>query len=265
MKRIAIMMLALMLACAGVAQAAEWTGELGPSRPYENEPEINLDETLGYMMFYPSDGLRAQGACQELYIYLPREDVTAGEATLYLLTEEDGEVWSTAMNNTEAVTCREITEEELDGLLWGGGTCFEIRLPKTLELGKNYFVNLERGCIVAENGVENVSIGGNDSWSFSLEGEYGVSGMDYRRKSDSGKVEEQQLIPQAGDEIHFDLVLGGNAAMAAIYQFGDSVEFVMTTFTESCEVTGTVTTDSPIWGVVFLDEQGGMLQQVMFR
>ena len=253
------MVMALMLVCTGVAQAAEWADGLSPSRPYENMPEVNLDERLGYMMFFPNAELSMEGACQQLFIYLPREDVVAGESTITLMSEEDGEVWSTAMSNTEAVIQRAITEDELDGLLWGGGTCFEIRLPRTLELGKHYYVNMARGCIVAQNGKESLQISGEESWSFSLQGEYGVSGMEYLRK------DEPVLTPQAGDEIRFDLVLGGDAAMAAIYQYNDTADFLVATFTESTEVTGTVTAENPTWGVAFMDEQGAILSQVQFR
>ena len=258
MKRVAIWMLILLLACAGVAQAAEWPEGLGPSKPYLNMPELDLSEQLGYMMFYPDVKMSVETVCQRLYIYLPREDVKAASGTFYLLTEEDGEVWRTTLNGA-AVTQREITEDELDGLLWGGGTCFEIQLPRSLELGKTYFVNMERSCIVSTGGAQNVQIGGKDSWRFTVDGDYGVSGMAYLRR------QEPVLQPKAGDSISFTIVLGGDAKSAAVYQYDDSVDFLTTSFTTTCEVTGNVDSDAPHWGVIFLDAEGNILKKVEFQ
>lgn len=263
MKRMAAILLALAMLSVGVAQAGEWAEGTSPAKPYPDQPEINLEEQLGYMMFYPQAGAPVENACQRLYIYLPREDVRAGEGTLYLFTDEDGQIWDTAMNNTDAVTVRAISEDELDGLLWGGGTCFEVLLPRTLELGKTYYVNMTRGCVVADGGAENPQIGGT-SWSFAVEGEYGVSGMEYLRPLGNGQYEERVAHPRAGDEIRFDLVLGGEAAIAAIYKYHDSVDFLTTTFDESCEVTGEVMGENLVWGVMFLDGEGRELSRVEF-
>ena len=264
MKRIVAWILTALLICAGFAQAAEWTDGRSPSKPYGDGPEINLEETLGYMMFFPKAGNAVQAACDRLYIYLPREDVKAGEGTFYLLNEDDGLIWSTTMNDTAAIAQRSINEAELEGLLWGGGTCFEIALPRSLELGKPYFVNMTRGCIVADNGVENAQIGGTEEWAFTVEGEYGVSGMEYRRAMADGSYEEQLLQPQAGDEIRFDLVLGGDAVVASIYVLNGSVDFLSTTYTEDGEVIGEVVSEDVSWGVVFLDAENNVLDRVEF-
>lgn len=263
MKRIIAWTLAMLLLVTGTAMAAEWEEGLSPNKPYTDVPEIDLETRVGYMMFYPQEKTPVENACQRLYIYLPREDVTAGEGTLHLFTKEDGEVWSVAMNNTEAITQRIINEAELTGLLWGGGTCFEVLLPRSLELGKTYYANMTRGCIVADNGVESPQLGGT-AWSFAVAGNYGVSGMEYRRALADGRYEEQVLSPEVGDEIRFDLVLGGDAAVAAIYKYHDSVDFVTTTFTESCEVVGKVTSENLVWGVMFLDADGNELNRVEF-
>lgn len=272
MKKAIALVLALIM-CMGVAQAAQWEEGTSPSQPYPGVPEIKLDEQMGYMMFYPTDkaqmGVKMgiETACQRLYIYLPREDVKAGDATFYLCSEavKRGEIWKTAMSNTEAVTQRPITEEELDGLLWGGGTCFEIKLPETLELGTTYFVNMERGCIVSDDGVDSPEVGGTDAWTFTLEGDWGVNKMTYRRALDNGKYEEGLLSPKGGDEIRFDLVLGGDAVAAVVNRFADeSVEFDSSYFTESGEVTGMVMKENPQWLVVFLDDSGNELNRVEF-
>lgn len=263
MKRIAALLLAALLLCVGAAQA-EWQEGTSPAKPYDTVPEVNLDEQMGYIMVFPKPGNAIQYACQRLYIYLPREDVKAGSGTFYLLNEEDGLIWSTGMNDTDAITQRSINAAELVGLMWGGGTCFEIKLPKTLELGKPYFVNMESGCIVTENGVANVQIGGTDSWAITVEGDFGVSSMEYRRAKGYGTYEEQLLNPQPGDEIRFDLVMGGDAVLASIYDLNGSVEFEQTTFTSSCEVIGEVVLEDLSWGVVFLDGENNVLSRVEF-
>lgn len=258
MKRIAIMMLALLLVCPAAA-AADWPEGLGPGQPYQGSPEVNLAEKLGYMVFAPDAGIPASNACQQLQVYLPREDVQPGEGVFTLYTAAGEEVWRAAMNDPEAVTRRDLREDELTGLMWGGGTCFEIRLPRTLELGETYFVNLTRGCIVTDGGVDNAQIGGTDAWRFTLEGDFGVSGMAYRRAG------QDVLTPESGDEIRFDLTLGGEAVIASIYQSGDTADFPLTTFTESGTVTGAVTAENPVWGVLFLDAQGGVVRKIEFH
>ena len=258
MKKLMVWSLVLVLMCAGLAQAAEWSDGRSPSQPYVGVPEVNLNEIMGYMMFYPSAKMTKDYACQRLFIYLPREDVKAGKGTLYLVDQDaNQQVWSTTMNNTAAVRQRPITDAELTSLLWGGGTCFEIRLPKTLAVGKNYFVNMTRECIVSNDGkVDNPEVGGTTAWAINIGGQFGVSNMEYRRPNGDGTYQEQLLTPQVGDEIRFDLVLGGEAAMAVVYAYNDSVDFIQQTYTESCEVIGSVTGDTIGWGVTFLDAAG---------
>lgn len=259
MKRLFAILLAMLMLCACVAQAAEWADGKSPSKPYSGVPEVNLSENIGYMMFYPNPTMRIQYACQRLFIYLPREDVKAGNGQLHLYTQEDGEIWSTMMSNPIAVTVRPATEEELTGLMWGSGTCFEIKLPKTLELNKYYYVNLERNCIVTLDGMlDNPEVGGTTDWGFTVGGMYGVSGMEYLRDG------ETALYPMAGDTIRFNLVLGGDAVQAVLFAYNDSVNFPLTLFTYGGEITGSVSAGSPAWGVIFLDAEGNELQIVEF-
>ena len=268
---IALALALTMLLCVGTAHAAEWPAGTGPSQPYEGRPEVDLNEEFGYLMFYPDQDpdsgvqLFMSHACQRLYIYLPREDVKIGDGTFYLLSERPGVIWQTKMDNADAITLRPIDDNELDGLLWGGGVCVEIKLPQTLELGRDYFVNMTRGCLIAGDGIDSPEVGGKDAWSFTLEGDYGVNLMEYRRALGNGKYEEGILRPQAGDEVRFDLVLGGDAAMAVVNRFTDnSVEFATQLYQESGEVIGTVLGDDPAWYVIFMDEQGAELSRVEF-
>ena len=260
MKRIMALALFLLMLSMAAAQAAEWGEGKSPDNPYSGLPAMELSETVGYMMPYPNAAMSAQNSCQYLMLYLPREDMQAGEGTLWLYDGQGNEIWQTAMNNAEAVTRREITEAEKDGLLWGGGSCFEIRLPKTLTLNTTYFVNLGEGCLVSEDGaLKSPIVGGDDLWRFEVTGDYGVSDMAYLRG------EEPVLTPQAGDTIRCTIEIGGDAATAVLYGYNGTVDFLETAHRQTVEVNGKVTGESPVWGVMVLDADGNELGLVEFN
>ena len=263
MKKILVLMLAMLIMSSGMAYAAEWQNGLSPSQPYEGLPAVDLETEFGYQMVLPRGELGAEMACDKLYIFLPRDDVKAGSGKIYLCNEKSGVIWSAAMNESESVEQKAMTEFQLESLLWGSGTCFEITLPKSLELGKTYFVNMELGCIVTENGIESPEVGGTDSWAFEVEGEYGVNQKEYRRPKGDGSYEEGIVKPKAGDELRFDLVLSEETVVAMLYG-DDTVSFEETIFEESGEIIGTVEAENPIWGVIFLDEEGNVLNQIQF-
>ena len=246
--------------CLSTALAAEWPEGLGPGKPYSAVKEVNPEEELGYMMFYPSQDDPAAKLCRTLFIYLPREDVAPGDGTLQLCTRKDGAVLSIPMRDEALVLKRPLTETELTALRWGGGTCFEIQLPTSLQFGKDYYVKLAEGCIVTQGGLQSPAISKKNAWSFMLSGDYGIGGLAYRRP----QVSEPVVTPQAGDEISFELLLGGNAASAALYSRDASVDFPVTSYQASGHVTGTVIGDSPTWGVLFFDEAGNPLDQLEF-
>ena len=259
MKKWIAAVLAMLMLCAGMAQAAEWPEGKSPSKPYLNLPEINLNQNIGYMIFSPSAIVPVQYSCQRLFIFLPREDVKAGDGKLHLYSEKGSKIWSTTLSNDEAVTKREIAEDELEGLMWGGGTCFEIKLPKTLDLGKSYYVNLDEGCLVAEDdSVRNLAVTGSDKWAFSVDGEFGVSGVEYLHEG------EATLSPASGDAIRFDLQLGGEAVSAVLISYENSVSFYNTKYSQSVEVKGSVTGGSPKWAVRFLDAANNVIEEVTF-
>ena len=262
MKKVMTIVLTALLLCTGIACAEGWRDGLGPSKPYVGSPELDLNEKMGYMMLYPSDKMPVQSACQRLYIYLPREDLKLSDGTFYLYAQGGRRpLVELAMDDADAITMRPMKNAELDSLLWGGGTCIEILLPRSLELGESYFVNLTEGAFVSEGGVKNPAIGGSDMWSFTLEGDYGVSGMEYTRPSDK---DASVTRAQAGDQIRFDLVLGGAAVEASVYGHDDTVDFVKTHYDEDGEIVGEVMADNPEWGVMFLDMWGNVVGQVEF-
>lgn len=256
MKKLITLALALLLGVTAALAAAEgWN----PGQPYEGVPPIDLAEQLGYMLFYPNADMAPEALCDRLYVYLPRDDAQPGDGALLLFTD-GAEAWRTPMT-APCVTARPLTADEQDSLLWQSGTCFEIVLPRSLTLGQTYVVNMERGAIVAGE-VTNAQIGGADAWTFTLAGDYGLSAIEYRRPAATGD-EGLILAPQPGDQLRFDLVLGGDAVAAALYSDG-SVTFQPSYFTDSGEVTGTVTGDAPSWGVIFLDADGNPLTRADF-
>lgn len=314
--------LMLVLLCAVQAENAAvaegsntgWREGLSPARPYVGVPEVDLNERLGYMVFSPTHKKNVERSCQKLFVYLPRTDVKAGDGLLHLFSEAGEELWQTPMGDADAVTLRDMTAAELDSMLWGGGIAFEIKLPRSLELGKTYYIDLDGDCIRTQNdALKSNPISGREEWWFALVGDYGVSAAEYLRPLVSDTPEptqtpeptptpdpritqdpqataalSQELIdlangvtpeptveptveyqtvlkPQGGDQIRFDLVLGGEAATAVVYGYNGTVDFPLITFNESCEVRGDVLAEVPAWGVMFLDAQGNELNRVEMR
>lgn len=251
MKKAITLALALLMLCAGTALASDWQ----PGKPYEGVPEVDLTQSLGYVMFYPNSELAVNHACQRLYVYLPRTDVKAGSGSLHLYGGS-GEIWSTVMD-AEAVTLRPMREAEMEMFQWEDGVCFEIKLGHSLPLNEQCYVNLDVNCIVVEGSdLGNQAIKGPDEWPVLVGGDFGVGGVEYLH---DGAI---TLAPTAGDAIRFDLTVGGDVALAAMYSPDASVSFAVGAYSESCEVVGEVTGDTPTWGVIFLDANGNELGRV---
>ena len=170
----------LSLACLPVS-AAEWKEGLGPAKPYSGVPEIDLSTNMGYLMTYPRDKMPASHFCDRIEMYLPREDITRGTGKVQLF-DENGEVFSTDFSNSEDVVIRPLSEEEMSGLMWGGGTCVSIKLPVSLDFYKNYYVMMDGGCFSAANGaVQSLAINKEGAWKPVLQGEFGATNLAYRR------------------------------------------------------------------------------------
>ena len=254
MKKLVAICLILML-CVASASAAEWDEGYSPAKPYHDLPELDLEKTIGYMMTYPNSSMSVYGG-RTLFIYMPREDVVAGSGKLHVRTEDQGEEWSVAFNDTEYVTQRPMLEQEMYNLHWGSGVCFEITLPTSLRLGTTYYIDLDTRCIEAGEKITNENKKGDTQggWKFTT-ADYGVSEMSYRRQKADGSY-ETVVHPMVGDEIRFDLVMNDKLVLAAIAGESEpeSVHFEVENFTESCEVVGTVVGENPMWIVLFLNE-----------
>lgn len=260
MKRLIAICLLLMMIV--VSASADWENGLSPAKPYSNVPEVDLTEKIGHMLFFPNVRMNAAGS-KQLLIYLPREDVKGGPGYLHVRTADQGEEWSVALNNKEYVTQWTLTEGELNGLKWGGGTCIAITLPVSLRLGTTYYIDLDTHCVIDEDEkIGNLEAKGDLQWHFETDSDYGVSQAEYRRLTDKGDY-ETTVKPAEGDEIRFDLVLGG-AAKSAVVTADKNAEFLVENFNESTEVVGEITGEDPAWYVLFFDENGEMLSVVEF-
>jgi len=275
MKKLFAVILVCLL-CMTAANAAEWGEGLGPEQPYPGVRKIELDKEMGYCFTYPRPGLEASRICDTLEIYLPREDVELGEGHAHLY-DSTGEIVDIDFANPEQAEVRPLEEAELEALRFGGGVCVEMHLPVSLKFGESYYVLMDLFCFSAAGGkIPNYDLTQDNQWTPVLNGDFGISGVCYcnapaqPEASEEDEEAEEEAEPTAepeeaapaepkynpvvGDEIHFDLVLGGDAKSAVVFSENGSAYFDVFEFNESATVVGTVTKGDLDWGVVFLDE-----------
>ncbi len=266
MKKIIALTIAALLILSATALAAEWKEGRSPAKPYSGVPEVNLDETMGYILLSPNGKLPASVFCDKLQIYLPREDVVLGEgfATLHLKKEEIAKLDFT---DPDVVALRPMTEEELDGFMWGSGVCIEMQLPSSLVFDESYYVTMDEGCFSAAEGkVISLPVANKEAWTPVVKGDFGVSGMYYGKPlPENAKKDakpEATTEPTVGDSVNFDLVVGGDAVLAVVYSSNGSVTFEQAEYTESGSITGTITGEEVSWGVMFLNEEDQYIDYV---
>ena len=283
-------LIALILAAAvfgaSPASAAEWKDGRSPAQPYAGVPEVDLSQTMGYIMLYPRAKMPVEHFCDVLEIYLPREDVERGEGTLRLY-DESGEILSVEFEDEEQVGIRKLSEDELNGLMWGSGVCIDVYLPVSLTIGKDYYVTMDEGCFTAADGAV-VSLGytGKEVWVPVVTGDFGINAMAYYDTGEEEETAESEavpvpvtqpaadgeeeaepeevsgevtLTPGKGDKVRFELLMGGDADVAVLYSENGSVLFPEIEYKESATVVGTVLSEDINWGVVFLDKDGDIL------
>lgn len=275
MRKLTALLMVCMLCLTMTAYAAEWAEGLSPAKPYAGVMEVELTETMGYIMLYPRAKMPVSAFCDVLEIYLPREDVVLGEGKLTLY-DEDGSVEEIAFNDPEAVEIRPLEESELDALMWGSGVCLEIHLTSSLRLDKKYHVLMEEGCFTAADGSAlSPAITNPEAWTPMIDTDYGVSGMFYSvpvektvkdEVSGDDKVVlepgEPKKDPQAGDLLSFDLVIGEGIETAVLFSENGTVAFDVPEYQESATVNALITGDPYNWGVVFLDDAGEVVDVV---
>lgn len=293
MKKWIALILVCVLCMGTAAFAAEWAEGLSPAKPSNLKPEVDLSKSVGYWLFYPRPGLVAENFCDVLEIYLPNPDISLGEGTV-TLWNADGEVCVIDATDPAQVELRDLEESELVAMHWGSGKCLEIHLPVSLKFEENYYVTMDEGILTSNGGkTKSMPIPYSDKvditeqyWTPAVSGDYGVSGLYYTaapaaeaETAEEGEeaVEEAaeatdeeaaepapKYNPGAGDVLHFDVVLGGDAKFAVMNSENGSVFFETLEYSETSPVTGTITDDDMNWGVVFLDENGEVLDYITF-
>ena len=258
-KLLALILIAVL--CLGCAYAAEWAEGRSAAHPYAGVPEVDLTTTMGYIMLYPSAKLPVEHFCDTLHIYLPREDVALGEGKIAVRTADEV-ICEADFSDETAVTLRPMTEEELNAYIWGGGVCFEVKLPVSISLTGGEYVEMDGGCFSALNGkVQSLPIKDRpEGWKPMLTDDYGVGSVRYSAADDEEGA--YKADPQPGDIVTFDLAIKGDAKIAVVYSNNGSVEVDVPEYTASGTVTGRILSEEVDWGVVFLDEAGEVLTNV---
>ena len=186
MKRLIALILAGLMVLGGASLAASWPEGCSPAQPYSNLPEVNLSETMGYIMMFPRTKLPASRFCDVLAMYLPRTDLAIGKGQAHLYEIVEGEkkpveICAIDFSDPDSVAIREMTEKELGDFMWGSGSCVSMYLSRSLEFGEHsYYVTMDEGCFTAADGkLKSIAISNNDAWVPVLQGEYGISGLRY--------------------------------------------------------------------------------------
>lgn len=264
MKKILAICLILMLAMS--ASAATWEEGLGPQKPYLGSPEVDFTKTIGYMMLLPMKEATVAPGTVTLSVYMPREDVEVGEGVLTLASTEDGKIAEIAVSAAN-VSARPMTEAELDALLWGSGTAFEITLEKPLEPNRHYTAEMSEGCFYAPDyEIGSPAIEGEGAWSFNTEIGSTVENVRFERMVEGEEAPVELAYEESicvGDQVTFTVTLGDDVASAALVCDAGVILSEESYFPASTEVTAFFPSAGEVkWGVVFMDETGTMLYSI---
>ena len=236
MKKCIVLILAMIMICT-TAFAAGWSQGLGPEKPYTGTPKINFNENIGYMMLHPVPGSAVTPGTDTLRIFMPREDVLTGAGTLYLYTDRVQEPEELPVN-AETMIARPMTEVELDALLWGSGTVFEIKLSKPLEANNSFHVQMTEGCIVAQDyDTPSPAFDKNDIWYFNTMTKNIVEEIMYYHVEDQQEKAVPAEAVQVGDTAKLSIVMAEDAVSAAVYCNAGTILPTQYSFTESTETT----------------------------
>lgn len=249
------LLIAICMICTGVAVAEGaqytafplWENGLSAQKPYEDLPEVDLTEKLGYMMFYPTNGSVADVQTDALEIYLPRTDVSAGDGKINLLDKKSGEiVASFALSDSDHVAFEVVDAADLEWIGWETGTQILVTLDTSLFIDREYYVTLDEAAIVVkEYAVANPEMTTQRGWSFSTAADYGV---------------ESVTLEEDGSNT-VRIKLGGSAVEAYPFLIGEGE---ISTDVEMLSENGSISiqqTDSENdqWGIAFADADGNAL------
>lgn len=259
MKKLFVVFLAVLMLCS-VAYAATWADGLSPQKPYSGTPEVDFNETIGYMMFFPVNGSNVDVRVDTLTIYMPREDVNIAEGTLYLYRNGDDLAEEIAIS-ADTVVVRPMLEEELDALMWGCGTAFDFKLANPLEINSKYLVQVTEGAIVSsEYEAVSPAIAGEDAWVFDTITANYIENLTYNRMVEGSDAPATVDSVVVGDYASFDIVIGEDAAYAVVFSNAGLIVPEANYF----EANATTTVNFPAngtvdWGVAFFDAEDNLV------
>jgi len=265
-KIIAVCLVLMMLMTTAIASAeGTWAEGLSPQKPYSGSPEVDFNESIGYMLFMPLTETNINPGKVTLQIFMPRADVQLGSGTISLYNSKAGLIEEIPTDSGK-ITCREMTAEELEALIWGAGCVFEIAVEHQLEPNENYFVRMTEGAIVSElYGTSNIEIDDRSTWKFSTNAENYVENVEYCRTVEGKKKPDVVETVEPGDYAKVNIVLGEEAACAAIFCDAGMILPESTYFDASVETTVTFpSTGEVIWGVIFMDAEGNGIYSMTY-
>lgn len=209
MKKLIALLMVCMMLLGSAALAAEWPEGRSPSKPFAGKPEIDLEASPGYIVLYPRSNLSAKYYCDEVRMYMPREDVKLGTGFVHVYENVPGEskpveIATIDVTDAACASVDPLPEELMTALMWGSGVSVNFRLPKSLEFGDaehSYFVLMDEGCVVFAGGkVVSPRISNPEAWVPVVEGDYGISGLCYTAAPAIAAVEEDNVEPEPEDE-----------------------------------------------------------------
>jgi len=257
-KFLAICLAVLMLMSAACAESA-WPEGLSAQKPYTGSPEVDFNESIGYMLLVPLNGKSILPGKVVLQICMPRDDVEVGAGTLSLYDSENVLVEEVEIN-AETMVVRPLTEEEKAALIWGGGVAFEVAIEQQLDANKQYYVTMTEGCVVSSfYGTSLAAIEDKSVWSFKTEAASFIEEMAYCRMVEGAEEPETVEAVQVGDMVKVALVIEEGAA-AAVFCNAGAVKTDVTYFQESTEaIIEFPVGGETVWGIVFFDAEGAPL------
>lgn len=141
---------------------------------YTTDGDLPAD-SIGAVSFMPNEkGYSMVYGDATLHVYFMRKNVLAGTGQMTVHRYADDAVVETIDLQNEA-SCMLGEQDSMFYLLgWEGGTHFVIRLKDTPSSGELYYVNLEEGAFISQDGsIRSKAITDNTTWCYGI-ADYGV-------------------------------------------------------------------------------------------
>lgn len=205
---------------------APWANGQSAAQPTPQDEKLDLTKVMGVLSAYPDEGIAFETPVDTLSLILPRLDAVGGMGETSI-ARADGEVLWTFKGvdfQRDAWDKDGITGDPSDDCWhdhntdWETGAHFHLRLPSPLSAPGEYVWTIGRDVIVAPAfgaGNEEMTV------RFSVR-EYGISGMTATIGGVSAPYAPgSPPVFHPGDQFQMDLRIGGDAASAGFFFFGD--------------------------------------------